>query len=53
MTQINPDSGHAADKLKLLLVDDDQAVIDFMGVKLAKYFKMIGTTNDCIRTALR
>jgi CheY-like chemotaxis protein len=45
MTQINPDSGHAADKLKLLLVDDDQAVIDFMGVKLARYFKVIVTTN--------
>jgi CheY-like chemotaxis protein len=45
MTQISPDPGHPPDKLKLLLVDDDQSVIDYMGVKLAKYFKVIGTTN--------
>ena len=45
MTQFPSDPGRPPDKPKLLLVDDDQAVIDFMGIKLAPYFKVIGTTN--------
>ena len=32
-------------KPKVLLIDDDEAVIGFMSVKLGKYFTVVSTTN--------
>ena len=43
---------HHNDKLKVLLVDDDTAVIDFMAVKLGMYFQVVSTTDPAGVVAL-
>ncbi len=34
-----------SDKKKILLVDDDEAVVSYLVVKLAKYYDLISTTD--------
>lgn len=34
-----------SDKKKILLVDDDEAVVSYLVVKLAKYYELISTTD--------
>ncbi len=39
-------------KTKVLLIDDDEAVVAFMAVKLGKYFNVVTTTNPSAVVAL-
>ncbi len=52
MTQNQADSSARPEKRKLLLVDDDEAVVSFMAAKLVKHYKVIATTNPSAVVAL-
>ncbi len=41
-----------SDKKKILLVDDDEAVVSYLVVKLAKYYDLISTTDPMQAVAL-